>query len=133
MRQREVEGRVAAHRQADDMRPIDPVVPEDGDKVADRQRLAVPERVRWDVGRRIAARVEREASMPTGERLHLGFPVAQVARELVDEHHGRPGAGGYRGEPDATCVGIADVGWRGHDRRSPGGARDRASLGLASI
>ena len=86
MGQREVEGRVAAHRQADDMRPLDPVVPEYGDEVADGQRLAVRERVRWNVGRRIAARVEREASMATGERLHLGFPVAQVARELVDEH-----------------------------------------------
>ena len=45
MGQREVEGRVAAHRQANDMRPLDLVVPEDGDNVADCQRLAEPERV----------------------------------------------------------------------------------------
>ncbi len=82
----EVQRREGAHRQADDMRALDPGAVEDRQDVGRGARLAVGRRFRGHVGGRIAARVVGEAAVAPAEEAQLRLPAAVVARELVDEH-----------------------------------------------
>jgi len=55
--------------------------------VVARALLRIALAVLRDVGRRIAARVIRHATIIPGEMPDLRLPGAVIARELVDENH----------------------------------------------
>ncbi len=89
----EVERRVAAHREADDVRLRDPEVVEDAPDVVRGPALGVRGRVFRNVGGRVAPRVVRERAVASAEERQLQAPARRVSRELVDEDERRPGAG----------------------------------------
>ena len=97
--------REPAHRQADAMRLVDAQVIERLGDVGDRPGLAVHRDVVGNVGRGIAAGVERDTAVAAAEIPHLLLPGAAIAGEFVHEHDRRSGPGFLVVEADAVARG----------------------------
>jgi hypothetical protein len=91
--QADLQGGVAAHRQADDVRLVDLEMIEHRDRVVAEIFIAVDVRGSRHVRRRIAARGIDDAAMLAREMPHLRLPAAVVAGEFVHEQNRRAAAG----------------------------------------
>ena len=89
----DVQRRVAALRQAADVRLVDLEMIHHGDHVVAEVLVAVGRRIGRNVGGMIAAERERHAAIAPREVAHLRLPGAPVAGELVHEDERRAGAG----------------------------------------
>src|SRR5581483_6986675 len=89
----EVQRRKSAHRDADDMRLVDPEPVEHGADIVAGARLGVLRDVLGNVGGRVAARVVGDASVASAEVADLRLVTAMVAGKLVDEDDRHPLAG----------------------------------------
>src|ERR1700751_6132639 len=86
-----MQGRVADHGMADDVRFLKPQSVQNGERICNCHVLAVACGVFRDVGWWISALTERDASMRSREMAHLRLPGPVVAGIFVDEDDGAPG------------------------------------------
>ena len=86
----DLQRRIGAHRQADEMRFGDAEVIEHGERVGIEMLVGVDGGVGRHVGWRIAARRIGDAAVAAREVAHLRLPVGVVGRELVQEDDRRP-------------------------------------------
>ena len=97
--------REPAHRDADDMRLCDAEPVEHVADVVARPLLRVSPPILRHVGRRIAARVERDNAVAPREKPQLRLVAAVIAGEFVHEHDRVAGPGLFVIEPDAVVGG----------------------------
>ena len=102
--QAELQRRVGAHAQADDVRLLDAQRVEHRADVVGGMLVAVELIAFRHVGRRVAARVEPDAAVFARKPAHLLLPLAQVCAELVHEDDRVTGAGFL--VPQARAAGI---------------------------
>jgi hypothetical protein len=93
MVERDLQGGIAAHRQADEMRALDSKMVECGDAIAHHMQIGIGLRIGRHVGRRIAARGISDAAMALAEFAHLRLPAAMVGSEFVHEQDRRARSG----------------------------------------
>src|SRR5438094_9990858 len=101
----EMQGGEPAHREPDDVGFLDLELIQNGEDVVAGALLRIALETFGDLGRRIAARVERYAAVAAREVTHLRLPATVVARELVDENDRESGAGLFV-EKLHTVIGI---------------------------
>src|SRR5438477_1836866 len=80
-----MQGREAAHREANNMRPVDLECIEHGADVVACAILRILLAILWNVRRRIAACVHGDAAIVAPEVANLLLPRAIVSGELMDE------------------------------------------------
>ena len=85
-----MEGGVAAHRQAADVRPLEPERVEEPPDVLDGLILGVGAPVRRDVGRRVAAGVVSDRAEATGEEADLGDQLCPSPANSWTKTRGAP-------------------------------------------
>ena len=94
-----------AHRQPDHVRALDAERIEHAARVVARSRLGVALDLRRHVGRRIAARVVRDAAVAARKMPQLRLPASAIAGELVHEEDRGSRAGLLEKQPDAVVRG----------------------------
>ena len=101
--QADLQRRIGAHRQADEMRLGDLEMIEHGERVGVEMLVGVGFGRRRHIGRRIAARGIGDAAVAAREIAHLRLPIGVVGREFVQENDRRSAAGFLEIEPDIVA------------------------------
>jgi hypothetical protein len=81
----------AAHREADDVSPVDPQALEHRERVLDGVLLRVGVELSGDCRRRVSTGGVGHTAVARTEMRHLGLPAAVVAGKLVDQEEGHSG------------------------------------------
>ena len=101
-----MEGSEAAHRQANDMRPLDASRSDDGSDVVGGVVLGVGRTFLGNIRRWVAPCAVGHAPVPPGEEPDLRFPAPVVASELVDENDREARSGLLVVQPDTVVVRV---------------------------
>src|SRR5712692_7339974 len=83
--QPELQGRISAHTQADQVGAFDLKIPHDSGDIVDRELPAIQSCIFGDITGWVAAGIVGNATVATGEVTHLRFPTAEVRCEFMDE------------------------------------------------